>query len=608
MLLFNSYLFAMNPRVLLTVTGIACCMISAIAQPFAIGQQTLTLTDNTRSNRQIPVEIFYPATTAGIGTPVAGSAGIQFPVIAFGHGFSMTFDAYSNFWNELVPQGYILIFPKTETGPIPFPSHTEFALDLSFAVSYMQSQGINSLSLFNGKISGKTALMGHSMGGGCSFLAGANSAITTVIGFAPAETNPSSITAASNVSAPTLIFWGSKDNVTPAAGNAAGIYNAVGTSCKAYITVTDASHCGFAESSFLCEFGESTSCIGCSFIPRAQQHATTFQLLKPWLRFYLKGECGQWDVFNMLANSASGITAQQNCNYQLPVADVTASGSTSFCVGGSVTLIASGNYYFTWSTGDNSASIMATQSGNYVVTVNDSYDCKDTSAVITLDVYSNPHPSLLATNRLIFCENESTTLFTQQSFSSYLWSDGGTDSMLIPTVSGDYFVQVIDNSGCSGVSDTVSVLVNTVPVTPALNFTGDTLFVSTDSSYSINWYLDDSLIAGANTGFFVPVTNGEYHVVVTDSNGCSATSPNIMVLLTGVEAIREEILLFPNPTTGKVFMSEKAKQVMVYDAFTELRGVYSDQTIDLRDLPQGVYFLEIHVRDDKKYFQFVLKF
>ena len=97
----------------------------AQAQNLNIGHTTLTFNDPARSGgfgsgggpgRQIQTEVYYPATVVGENTAVADG---QWPVIVFGHGFAMNWDAYANIWNYLVPYGYIIAFPRTEGGLFP---------------------------------------------------------------------------------------------------------------------------------------------------------------------------------------------------------------------------------------------------------------------------------------------------------------------------------------------------------------------------------------------------------------------------------------------------------------------------------------------------------
>ena len=133
------------------------------AQPFQIGHTTLTFIDTSRNNRNIATEVYYPADVAGNNVPVTTANLNKFPVLIFGHGFGMTWDAYQNIWEALVPQGYIMIFPKTEGGASP--SHLEFGKDLAFVINQMSLLNLNSSSIFYNRISDKSALMGHSMGG-----------------------------------------------------------------------------------------------------------------------------------------------------------------------------------------------------------------------------------------------------------------------------------------------------------------------------------------------------------------------------------------------------------------------------------------------------------
>ena len=107
------------------------------AQNFPIGHTTITFNDPTRSGgfgsgggsgRQIQTEIYYPSTSNGTNTPVANGT---FPIIVFGHGFAMSWDAYENIWEDLVAKGYIMAFPRTEGSLLPAPSHANFGLDLA---------------------------------------------------------------------------------------------------------------------------------------------------------------------------------------------------------------------------------------------------------------------------------------------------------------------------------------------------------------------------------------------------------------------------------------------------------------------------------------------
>ena len=134
------------------------------------------------------------------------------------------------------------MFSKTEGGLTP--NHGNFGKDLKYIASTMQSENNISTSLFYNAVASKTALMGHSMGGGTSFLGAANNMdIDALVNFAAAETNPSAIAASANVTVPTLIFSGADDCVTPEASNQNLMYNNSASDCKTQASINNGVHC-----------------------------------------------------------------------------------------------------------------------------------------------------------------------------------------------------------------------------------------------------------------------------------------------------------------------------------------------------------------------------
>jgi hypothetical protein len=157
------------------------------------------------------------------------------------------------------------------------------------------------------------SVMGHSMGGGASFLAAqSNSNIKTLVNFAPAETNPSAINASASITIPSLIFAGVNDCVTPQNTNQIPMYNGLGSSCKTLISIIGASHCQMSNSNSLCNFGELT-CTPTATITRSVQHAKIFSYLRPWLDNQLKGICTQGNLFDTQLIGDTSVTYLKNC-------------------------------------------------------------------------------------------------------------------------------------------------------------------------------------------------------------------------------------------------------------------------------------------------------
>lgn len=286
----------------------------AFAQPYSIGNTTITFNDPNRTGgfgsgggagRQIQTEIYYPATTTGANVAVANG---QFPVLVFGHGFVMTWDSYNNIWEEFVPKGYVVAFPRTE-GSFS-PNHENFGIDLRQVADKMQAENSNSNSIFYQALMNQTAIMGHSMGGGSTVLAGASNAnISTIVGMAPAETNPSAVSAAANVTVPALIFSGGSDGVTPPQDHHIPIYNALGSSCKVFINIIEGSHCYFANNSTTCSLGEFNP----GSLPRLEQQDIVNDFLSLWLEYTLRGNNTSFTTFNDSLGTSNRITFQKSC-------------------------------------------------------------------------------------------------------------------------------------------------------------------------------------------------------------------------------------------------------------------------------------------------------
>ena len=287
---------------------LSVCWISA--QPYSTGHTTITFTDPARNNRQVPTEIYYPALSTGDDVPVATTGG-KFPVISFGHGFLMSWDAYENIWNMLVPSGYIVALPKTEG--TASPSHAAFAADLAFVIHSVTALSNNNVSIFYDRVDTMSCLMGHSMGGGAALLAAANNnQIKATATLAPAETNPSAIQASGSVSAPSLVIAGGNDCVTPISTNQQPMYENLSSPCKIFLEINGASHCQMADNNFICSIGEST-CQPAPAISPSVQHTVIRRYLLPWLDFHLKGICSSGTEIENLLPSDPQISFRKDC-------------------------------------------------------------------------------------------------------------------------------------------------------------------------------------------------------------------------------------------------------------------------------------------------------
>lgn len=298
-------------NILTLIVSILFCN-NLFAQSFQVGHTTITFIDSSRNNRSIPTEVYYPADVAGDNEPVTIATTDKFPVISFGHGFVMTWNAYQNIWDAVVQEGFIIAFPKTEGGLAP--SHAEFGKDLAFVISELSALDQDTSSLFYSRVDTMNCVMGHSMGGGAAFLAAQfDPSIKTMATLAAAETNPSAVLAAVSLSIPALIMAGGNDCVTPPPTNQIPMYDSLQSSCKTYVSINGGSHCQMADNNFLCSFGEAT-CTPQPTINRAEQHVVISRYLLPWLKYELKGDCFSGALFDSLITTDTSIVFQKTCS------------------------------------------------------------------------------------------------------------------------------------------------------------------------------------------------------------------------------------------------------------------------------------------------------
>ncbi|MBN4072144.1 T9SS type A sorting domain-containing protein [Flavobacteriales bacterium AH-315-E23] len=127
-------------------------------------------------------------------------------------------------------------------------------------------------------------------------------------------------------------------------------------------------------------------------------------------------------------------------------------GNTSICEGESTILIASGGSSYLWNTGviTDSITLSPTTTTGYNVSVTDSSGCTDIDTV-TVVVNPNPAKPTISVNGNTF--TSSVTATSYQWFFNGDSIPGETGKFFTATQSGFYAVVIVDNNGCSAMSD-----------------------------------------------------------------------------------------------------------------------------------------------------------
>ncbi|PLX11131.1 MAG: hypothetical protein C0594_04015 [Marinilabiliales bacterium] len=298
-----------NNRFLTLISLISLLMVvtNVYPQTFSIGHEQTSYYDANR-DRDIACDVYYPADADGDNTAVSDGS---FPVLVFGHGFVIGTSAYEYIWTSMVPQGFVVVMPDTETSMSP--SHQDFADDIRFLADYFKTESANNSNFnFYQKIT-HSVLMGHSMGGGSSCLAAVNNnSADLLINFALNDTDPSAIDQADQISIPALIFSGSHDCISAPEENQIPLFCGLGSNDKTFISITGASHCQFADFSTTCSMGELT-CSPSASISREEQQQTCIDYLSLFLDWKLNNNPDAETAFIDSLNTSTRITSDAGC-------------------------------------------------------------------------------------------------------------------------------------------------------------------------------------------------------------------------------------------------------------------------------------------------------
>ena len=302
-----------------------------------------------------------------------------------------------------------------------------------------------------------------------------------------------------------------------------------GTGCTAISAATTITVNPVPTTPIINASGPTTFCTGGSVTLTASEGTSYLWSNGATTRFINVSTAGNYsvNVYNASGCFATSAATTVTVN-PLPTPTINASGPTTFCAGGSVTLTASEGASWLWSNGANTQSITVNEPGDYRVTVTNNNNCSAPSEIVTVRVNALPVPTITAGGAITFCQGGSVTL-TASAGSSYLWSTGEITQSITVDESGAYTVQVTNTAGCTATSAATTVTVNELP-TASITAGGPTTFCqggsvlltgnSDHANVTYTWYRGGLEVAtGAN---YSANTSGSYTVVATDANTCSS--------------------------------------------------------------------------------------
>jgi subtilase family serine protease len=222
--------------------------------------------------------------------------------------------------------------------------------------------------------------------------------------------------------------------------------------------------------------------------------------------------------------------------FPIPTVTISASGPTTFCEAGSVTLTASGADSYVWSNAATTPSIVVVASGTYSVTGTNANGCTATSDAVTVVVNPNVDPGTVSGSSTL-CIGTTET-FTSNGTIGGTWSSSNTavasvhptSGLVTPLAAGTTDITYSITSGCG--SPASSFVTLTVPpnVTAGTVCGSSSLCVGTTEPFTSNgtiggnWTSSNTTVATVHptSGLVTPLAAGTTNITYTITSGCGS--------------------------------------------------------------------------------------
>ena len=235
-------------------------------------------------------------------------------------------------------------------------------------------------------------------------------------------------------------------------------------------------------------------------------------------------------TYTVIGEDANGCKDTTTANVTVNSLPILSTTHSTICIGQqTATLTVNGATTYTWSTNENSTSIVnsPTVSTTYTVIGTDNNGCYSLS---TASVLVNGLPNFAATTATI-CVGQQVATLVASGASTYTWSTLETTATVTqtPLVTTQYTVVGTDANNCYA-SITTTVTVNTLPTVVANSSTicigQQTATLTASGANTYTWNTGETTASVTKT----PILQTNYTVTATDINGCvNSTTATVVV-------------------------------------------------------------------------------
>jgi photosystem II stability/assembly factor-like uncharacterized protein len=214
-------------------------------------------------------------------------------------------------------------------------------------------------------------------------------------------------------------------------------------------------------------------------------------------------------------------------------------------------------------------------------------------------------PTLILPESVSLCLGDTASFVIPNNNLNLTWEDNPSiasmDSIafdVFPIEDTNFTILASDSNGCFTLA-TIFLDVLPLPETPILELNINVLYFINNNSLWVDWYMNGDLLLSSIVDSFEVNTNGNYQVIVTNDNGCSATSDIFIVELVNIaetDATQIEWMYNNHQLIPSVTISSPVNIVLLDNSGKRVCEINQGQSpIALPiDLSTGIYILHYH--------------
>ena len=240
--------------------------------------------------------------------------------------------------------------------------------------------------------------------------------------------------------------------------------------------------------------------------------------------------------------------------------------------------------------------------GNYFVKTGNATGCfSENSDTVSVSVIPAPAKPVIAVTGGDLCGGGTVVLSGPAGF-EYVWSTGTTTQDITISQAGTFTLSVRNSDGCQSAPSN-PITLSAGQAQAFITLVGSTLVTGPGGTYQ--WFRDGVAVDGATQQTFeINALDFAIYSVRVTTNGCVSTSEDFTYLITDAEQNTSSFHVYPNPANETIFveLTETASEIRIVDPLGKSwhksaasKGLY---TVNVRELPQGMYYLLVKSHDD----------